>query len=266
MRSLYFAILRQKDHVIFIFAVIISVSVLFSDDSPAIKMLRQQVNEMLSFTRLPEVWLETKRSLTRENSELRNQNMQLKMLLDEVLHLEVENQELRTLLDFKRKAPLDLIPATIHGRGITTNFSSFRIDAGRLDGVQVNDPVVIADGVVGKTILVGEDYSLVQLISDPEFRLSVIIAPAGSIGILSWLGNDLCEVREINKNAEINIGDQVFTSRFSDIYPPNIPVGKVVAIYDERGSFQKRLTVELYYSISKLEHVFVVIGQNDQGS
>ncbi len=264
MRSLYFALLRQKDHVIFIFAFTVSVLILFSDESPAIYMLREQVNSTLSFTRLPKIWFESKRSLNNENAELRNSNMQLKMLLDEVLHLEYENQDLRNLLDFHRKTRLNLLPATIQGRGITTSFSSFSIDVGSNDGVAINDPVVIAEGVVGKAIVVGEETSVVQLLSDPDFRLGVIIEPSGAVGIMSWLGNNKCEIREINKNAHVQIGDQVYTSRFSDIYPPNIPVGEVVAIYDERGSFQKRLTMETNFSISTLEYVFVVIDQADE--
>ena len=262
MRSLYFVILRRKDHLTFIIAVTLSIIILFSGNTSEIQDLRIKVNRFFSFTRIPIIWMESKRALEGQNSELREKNIQLKLLLESMRHLEEENQQLRTLLDFQRESYFTLVPATIHGKGITTTLSSFTIDVGYQDGIDINDPVVISEGVVGKTVLVGEHSSIVQLISDPDFRLSVRVVPYGAIGILSWSGNNKCDVREVPKSARISIGDLVYTSSYSDIYPPNLPVGKVTAIYDERGSFQKRLTVETFVNIGTLQYVFVIIENN----
>ncbi len=259
MRWLYFALHKNKDHVLFILLLVLSVTILFSGHSLEINQLRIRVGEFFSFTELPSTWLSSKRILSAENSRLREKNMQLKLLLESVLNLESENQQLRSLLEFKKKVGWTLVPASVHGKGVATTVTSFKIDVGRQDGVQVNNPVVIGDGVVGKTYLVGETTSLVQLISDPDFRLSVKINPSGAVGILSWLESNRCEIKEIPKSASIKIGDLVYTSNYSDIYPPNLPVGKVVAIYDERGSFQKRLTLETFFNIGTLQYVFVII-------
>ena len=262
MRSLYFVILRRKDHLTFIIAVALSIIILFSGTTSEIQDLRIKVNRFFSFARIPIIWMESKRALEGQNSELREKNIQLKLLLESMRHLEEENQQLRTLLDFQRESYFTLVPATMHGKGITTTLSSFTIDVGYQDGIDINDPVVISEGVVGKTVLVGEHSSIVQLISDPDFRLSVRVVPYGAIGILSWSGNNNCDVREVPKSARISIGDLVYTSTYSDIYPPNLPVGKVTAIYDERGSFQKRLTVETFVNIGTLQYVFVIIENN----
>ncbi|MFH1850791.1 MAG: rod shape-determining protein MreC [Candidatus Neomarinimicrobiota bacterium] len=264
MRSFYFALIRNKDHVIFILALIAALFILFSNDSQEITDIRLKVNQLLEFTQIPSVWLQSKVSLQEENSLLREKNIQLKFLLDSMMNQEVENQQLRKMLDFRRKSTNRLLPANIHGKGITSNLSSFSIDVGLEDGVSVNDPVVIPEGVVGKTLIVGEHSSLVQLISDPNFFLSVRVVPDGSVGILSWLDNNRCEVREIPRSAVIKIGDLVYTSAHSDIYPENLPVGKVIAIYDERGSFQKRLTVELFYNVGTLQYAFVIIHEPDE--
>ncbi|MCK5331709.1 MAG: rod shape-determining protein MreC [Candidatus Marinimicrobia bacterium] len=262
MRSFYFVILRRKDHLTFIIAVALSIIILFSGTTSEIQDLRIKVNSFFSFTRFPMIWMESKRALESQNSELREKNIQLKLLLESMRHLEEENQQIRALLDFQRESYFTLVPATIHGKGITTTLSSFTIDVGYQDGIDINDPVVISEGVVGKTVLVGEHSSIVQLISDPDFRLSVRVVPYGAIGILSWSGNNKCDVREVPKSARISIGDLVYTSSYSDIYPPNLPVGKVTAIYDERGSFQKRLTVETFVNIGTLQYVFVIIENN----
>ena len=61
------------------------------------------------------------------------------------------------------------------------------------------------------------------------------------------------------KNVEISIGDKVITSGFSDIYPSGLPVGKVVAVNDERGSFQKVINVNSPNDLSAFQFVFVII-------
>ena len=49
------------------------------------------------------------------------------------------------------------------------------------------------EGIIGKTVQVGEkSSSLVQSISDNNFRLSVRIMPSGAVGILRWHSNSMC--------------------------------------------------------------------------
>ena len=62
----------------------------------------------------------------------------------------------------------------------------------------------------------------------------------------------------MQKNAQIDIGNTVKTSGFSSIYPPNLPVGDVIEIQDERGSFQKIVKVKISSNIGSLLNVFVI--------
>ena len=63
------------------------------------------------------------------------------------------------------------------------------------------------------------------------------------------------------KNVEINIGDRVITSGFSKIYPPKLPVGTVSGVYDERGSYQKVVNVNIQNDFESIQNVFVVISE-----
>ena len=69
-------------------------------------------------------------------------------------------------------------------------------------------------------------------------------------------------VGKVQKNVEINIGDRVITSGFSKIYPPKLPVGVVSGVYDERGSYQKVVNVEIQSDFESIQNVFVVIDHN----
>ena len=130
---------------------------------------------------------------------------------------------------------------------------------GLSNGVKPNQAVLTPDGIIGKTIQTGKKSSLVQSISDNNFRLSVRIMPSGAVGILRWQKNNICKIYEVQKNVNINIGDRVITSGFSKIYPPKLPVGFVSGVYDERGSYQKVVNVEIQNDFESIQNVFVVI-------
>ncbi len=180
-----------------------------------------------------------------------------------MLKLAAENEQLKNLLNYRRESHLTLLPAKVINKGITSNMNSITIDVGTDQGVKRNAPVMTPNGVIGKSVVVGRHSSIIQVISDVNFRLSVQVLPSGARGILRWVYGDLCEIREVQKNSEIKIGDRVLTSGFSDIYPKNLPVGIVAGIREERGSFQKIITVRIAENLGSLINIFVITEQKD---
>jgi rod shape-determining protein MreC len=264
MRSLYFAFLRNKHHIAFIFALSISLKILLSDASPGLDLIRKQANDVFSFLYTPVTWVKSLLYVNRENELLRQKNLQLSLQVAAMLNLEAENRRLQELLDFKRTSTLTFIPAQVTGMGMAPNLTSISIDIGSNAGITPNTPVITPEGVVGKVVLVGKHSAIVQLLSDLNYRLSVRILPSGATGILRWKGNGVCEVREVPKNVEIHVGDRVVTSGFSDIYPAGLPVGEVTGVLEERGSFQKIVSVKIFSNLSSLMYVFVITQAADE--
>jgi rod shape-determining protein MreC len=94
--------------------------------------------------------------------------------------------------------------------------------------------------------------------------LSVRILPKGNTGILRWYGNNKCQIREVQKNASISVGDGVVISGFSDIYPKDLPVGTVSGIIEKSGRFEKIILVQITEDIESLLDVFVILnGKNE---
>ena len=148
---------------------------------------------------------------------------------------------------------MNIIPASIINKGIQTNIKSLTIDVGSENNVSTNQAVLTPNGVIGKTIQVGKNSAIVQSISDNNFRLSVRIMPSGAVGILRWFDSNTCKVYEVQKNVEVNIGDRV-------INPPKLPVGIVSGVYDERGSYQKVINVNIQNDFESIQNVFIVTG------
>ena len=200
--------------------------------------------------------------LQEETQLLRQKNIQLSLQLESLLIDHDENKSLKKLLNFKNESSMVLLPAKVLNMGISSNISSITLNVGSNDGVKVNQPVLVPDGVIGKTLIVGETSTIVQSISDVNFRLSVRIYPSGATGILRYLNSNICEIREIQKNAEISIGDNVVTSGFSYIYPDDLPVGEVIELIEERGSFQKVAKIRISPNLSSILNVFIIVDSN----
>ena len=58
----------------------------------------------------------------------------------------------------------------------------------------------------------------------------------------------------------------VVTSGFSQIYPDDLPVGKVIQLIEERGSFQKVAKIKISPNLGSVLNAFIIIdeGINEQ--
>ena len=259
MHSIYLAIVRHKDHVLFALSLFVSTYLLLNNDNPRMGVIRGKTTEFVAFISSPASWVQSLMFLEEENQLLREKNLVLSLQIESMLNIEKENQELLGMLNFNRRTKLHIKPARVVNKGIQPNLLSIIIDSGEKDGIKHNQPVLTPKGVIGKTVKTDENFSIVQLITDVNFRLSVRILPSGATGILRWLNNGIAQVREVQKNVDINIGDKVITSGFSDIYPPGLPIGEVEGVFDDRGSFQKVVNVSLPNDMSAFQYVFVII-------
>ena len=198
-------------------------------------------------------------------------NKKLEVLSSENLRLSLENQVLkvhqteniryREFLNFKKRENINFVGADVISKGVTANMSSLLINRGFEDGIVKNLPVLSSKGVVGKITAVSDFSSEVQLISDVNFRLSVKIAPDEVEGIMRWTGEDLCEIAELKKISDIEIGDIVLTSNLSIYFPPNLPVGEVVSIFEKSDSSNRVVTMKLFSDLSNINQLFVLLDE-----
>jgi len=258
MQKIYLSIAKKRDHLVFILAVSISFNLLLNNDSPNTLLVRAKFIDSFSFITAPNMWLKTVIKLEEETQLLREKNLQLSLQSDAMLRAFEENKTLKSLLGYKKDSNFNLLSAKVLNMGSSSNLSSVTLNVGKNDGVKINQPIIIPEGVIGKTIVVGKTNSIAQLITDVNYRISVRIFPSGSVGILRYLRDDICEIREIQKNANIELGNKVLTSGFSSIYPPDLLVGEVIEIQDERSSFQKIVKVRISSKIGSLLNVFVI--------
>lgn len=265
MRSLFITFVRNKDHVAYILSLIVSITLLLSNSSPRMLVARGAALHIFNIIYSPVSWARSMLIVEEENKLLKEKLFLLSLQVERMKAMENENIQLKTMLQFKEDTELSILPAKVINKGVQPNLLSVSLNVGLKDGVKPNQPALTANGVIGKVIDVGEQACVVQLMSDMNYRLSVKMLPSGATGILQWLRDDYCIVKEVPKNVNIEIDDPVVTSGFSEIYPGGLPVGKVVGVFDERWSSQKSVHVQINSDLGGLQYIFIVtqIGKQD---
>ena len=260
MRILYLIILKRKDIFALVLSILLSMLMLSKGESDNVRLLRCKANRFFTIFYSPITWVRSLAFIEEEAALLREKNLQLSFQMESMSYLLEENNRLEELLDFERESKMTILPARVINMSASPYLSSsLSIDIGLESGVAENAPVITPKGIIGKTTIVGDNAAIVQLINDVNFRLSVRIKPSGSTGILRWLDGDLYLIKEVQKNANVNIGNKVVTSGFSDIFPNDLPVGEVVNITDERGRFQKSVVVKINENIGSIINLFVIV-------
>jgi len=244
--------------------IILSLIFIFNNDSESIKNAKINSLNTFSFLYQPFNWLDNQLFLNKKLEVLSSENLRLS-LENQILKVhEAENIRYREFLNFKRRESIDFIGADVISKGFSSNMSSLLINRGLKDGVNINFPVLSSKGVVGKITSVSENSSEVQLISDVNFRLSVKIVPDEVEGILRWISKDVCEIAELKKISDIEIGDIVLTSSLSIYFPPNLPVGEVISIFEKSNSSNRIVKIKLFSDLSTINQLFVLFTKDEK--
>lgn len=201
--------------------------------------------------------------------ELRDVHKKNKKIEKEIFFLRLENRLLQGLLDRYEKeekiqAILEdirekIVYARVIGIDMTNMYKSVVINRGYLDGVEKDMIVLDKHGqLVGRVIgLVVLKEARVQLITDSDCGTSVF-NPEKIPGVIN--GNDagMCLLKYIEQTEErIREGDILITSGYDHIYPPGIPVGKVVKVTETDELF-KGIEVKPFFSIRELDELAVI--------
>lgn len=236
----------------------ISFIILMSNEAPQIRSLQGNFTDLFTFVHYPKIWIDDLSNLMRENETLKEENLRLSLMNASLKEAYLENQRLRELLNFKDTTRLDLVPAEVINQGVTPLFNSILINVGQKDGIKPNMAVISQHGIVGKTVSIGQNNTIVQIFLDVNFRLGVKFQVSRVYGIMRWHPDGYGEVREIPKTAVIYPGEKVLTSGYSEIYPPNILVGEVLEIRQSASELFQIAVIKPSVSLNALEEVFVV--------
>lgn len=192
-----------------------------------------------------------------ENEKLRLRNAELMMEISQLREYGILNNQLKGLLALKDSIKYKFTPSTIISKSYATAQSTFTINRGKKDNIEIGMPVLNGNGLIGIIYSVAEDYSIVRNLFNSNLRVIVKDERSRFQGILRWNGNYLT-VTNLPKTADISVGDRIVTSELSSIISIPIPVGIVKEVLNpERGYFND-LIIEPLADLYSIEYVFVL--------
>ncbi len=175
---------------------------------------------------------------------------------------DAELKQLKGVLNLAGTGGFKVVSAKVISQGASTSFSqTITIDAGSRSGIHTNMTVISGFGLVGVVKIAYEDSSLVELASDPGFRIGARIAGTQQIGILSGQGTRKGVLQLLDNTENVKIGDAILARGSSNGRPfvPGVPIGEVTAVDNSAGAVTQTADVKFYTNFSTLGVVSVVI-------
>lgn len=172
-----------------------------------------------------------------ENERLQHDVSRLSLLNRAYEQSRLENERLRRLISLSDRINFQAVGARVVARTPSFLSNIIYIDRGSQDGIPIDAPVLSGDGIIGRIILVSGRQSQVQLVTNPDASLGVMIERSRTPGVLTGTGDLLLDLNYISNTEQIAIGDTVLSSGLDGIFPKGIAVGRVVEVRKGKDVF-----------------------------
>ena len=204
--------------------------------------------------------MQTKKSLEKENQDLRAQLTEAQEELDNLKKLYNMDQ---SYADYEKVA------ANVIGKDAGNWFSVFLIDRGSNDGISVGMNVLADGGLAGIVIQVGPNYAKVRSIIDDNSNVSAKNLSTSDLCIVSGSLKSMNESSLIDfddlrdKEDQAKVGDQIVTSNISDMFLEGIPIGYITDIKTDSNNLTKSGHIATIVDFEHLNDVFVILQTKD---
>jgi rod shape-determining protein MreC len=169
-----------------------------------------------------------------QNAALKRERRAMLQRMVEARAIFQENLQLKATLQLREHERTTLATGRIVGSSFNSPRRFAILSAGSRDGVKIGMPVRSADGLVGRIIDSGQLASRVLLVSDRANIVPARLLRNGIPVIAQGRGDGTIDVRplEVGRNP-FKRGDIIITSGTGGLYPPLVPIARVVKLDDD---------------------------------
>ena len=206
----------------------------------------------------------------------KSENAQLRAQLDRLVQERIQNvNAAREVEDLRRQLryvgsprfpqDYDYVATDVISRPPSEFQQQVGIAAGSSKGIRVNDPVVTADGLVGKISHVAGHTSQVTLLTDPNLNVSALDVSTQAVGLLGHgEGPQTLTLDRVQKSQVLNERDTIVTQGWklkglSSLYPYGIPIGTVSGATNSEVDLYWNAQVTPFVHFDSLRSVLVLI-------
>lgn len=187
--------------------------------------------------------------LLEQNKQLKEENKALQEQIEQAQISENENERLKEYLGIKNEHPSFVLEeGCVIGRESGNYISVLTLNKGSYHGIQQNMAVITADGIVGYVSEVGLNWCKVSTLLETASSVGAYIPRSGVSGMVEgdysmrYDGN--CKMTYLSADADVLIGDLVYSSGIGSVYPADLPIGRVVDITLDEYSRTMTATIQ----------------------
>ncbi len=156
----------------------------------------------------------------------------------------------------------DYITADVIGSNGNFGQRYYILDQGSKAGIKPNMPVLGTEGIIGKVVTTGQNYSLLMPFDHINFKLGVMLSRNSLHGLLEADLEGKIYMNMMRVGSEVSLGDTVVTSHFSTTFPAFYPVGTVSKIKIAADRLNLSAEIEPFSDLPSLTTVIVLLYEN----
>ncbi|MBW6440869.1 rod shape-determining protein MreC [Patescibacteria group bacterium] len=201
--------------------------------------------------------------LKKENSDLRENNLNIKYELSNLKEIKRENDLLKEQLGFANSicslgGCFNWTMGRITSRESNNFGKSIVINLGKKYDVEEGFSVVAAGGLlIGKVVEVFDDFSKVMLITDSNSSINAIAQDTRANGVIQGSYGTGVRLEMINQVENLVVGDLVITSGLDENIPKGLILGKISTIKESPNQVFKSADIDLFIDLNHIEEIFI---------
>ncbi len=199
-----------------------------------------------------------------ENQKLASDNAELRAQLGTLTELNLENERLNGLLNFKQNSEMDLLAAKVIGKDLLPDHKTLTINRGSFHGLKKNMAAITVGGVVGYVFRTSTYTSQILLLTDRYAVIDATVQRSRARGIVEGGARDQCRLRYLKRGDDVQVGDLVVTSGLDNIFPKGFPVATVKNVTKSQYGLSQEVELKPVVSPQTIEEIFVILNTNNE--
>ncbi len=195
-------------------------------------------------------------NLKSENEALATENARLKQLLFNAPD---------TLIGAKRVKQNNDVVYTISKAKVVKNIYNTRenyltVKINKKDTITTDMGVINDRGIIGIVEKTSRNFATVQSVLNTKSKINAKIKNTDNFGTLIWDGVNVGYVQlvDVPRLASIRKGDSIVTGAESEIFPENIPIGKIENAFINKKTNYYTINVRLFNDMTALGYVYII--------
>lgn len=205
-----------------------------------------------------------------ENKELKKELEEYRKKLADYNEMKKKVDSYEEFYGIKKQNPdFEFSYGSVLSRDAADAYDSFTLNVGSKDGVEVDDPVIYGEYVVGIVKKVNFSTCVVYTLIDPRVNIGALESATREYGYVSGdaslYKDGLCKLSGLDASTSVVGGGVVCTSGAGGVFPDGLLIGQVKAVHNDDVSSGFYAEIKPFAELSKVSDVFVITSFEGQG-